>query len=236
MRYSRLASETENARDEREALRLAEIELMEHRDHVAAQRRALSSPTPVEDYVFDEGPKDLATGDDPVTTVRLSELFTGSDRPVVVYHFMYGKAQRDPCPMCTMWIDGFNGVARHLAHNMDFVVVAATDVATLRSYARDQRWFDLRFLSCGDNTFKYDLGSEDAIGNQDSTISVFSRNRDSVLHTYTTKAQITEDTYERGIDLLSPVWNLLDLLPGGRPPEWYPSLRPHPATTATQET
>ena len=43
--------------------------------------------------------------------VRLSELFTSPDRPLIVYHLMYGKAQTAACPMCTMWIDGFNGVA-----------------------------------------------------------------------------------------------------------------------------
>jgi predicted dithiol-disulfide oxidoreductase (DUF899 family) len=133
-----------------------------------------------------------------------------------------------------MWIDGFNGIARHLAHNMDFAVAAAADLDQLRAYARDQGWHDLRLLSCGDNTFKYDLGSEDEDGNQDSTISVFTRNGDQVLHTYTTKAQITEDNYERGIDLLTPVWNMLDLL-AGRPDSWYPSLRKPPVHTATKE-
>jgi hypothetical protein len=40
---------------------------------------------------------------------------------VVIYHFMYGKKQTNPCPMCTMWIDGYNGVGQHLAQNVDFV-------------------------------------------------------------------------------------------------------------------
>jgi predicted dithiol-disulfide oxidoreductase (DUF899 family) len=50
-------------------------------------------------------------GDTPVSSVRLSELFTGPDRAFTIYHFLYGKKQTSPCPMCTMWIDGFNGVA-----------------------------------------------------------------------------------------------------------------------------
>lgn len=236
MRYTRLPAESAVAVDEREALRVAEIELLQHRERVAAQRRALSEPTEVEDYTFIEGPSDLAAGDEPTGEVRLSELISGEGRPVVIYHFMYGKAQTDPCPLCTMWLDGFNGIARHLAHNMDFAVAAAADPGSLRAYARDQGWHNLRLLSCGDNTFKYDLGSEDADGNQDSTISVFVRGDDGqLLHTYTTKAQITEDNYQRGIDLLTPVWNLLDLLPGGRPDDWYPTLRPEPVRIATKE-
>ena len=38
--------------------------------------------------------------------VRLSELFTGPDRAVVIYHFMYGKKNTKPCPMCTLVING----------------------------------------------------------------------------------------------------------------------------------
>jgi len=34
---------------------------------------------------------------------------------------------------------------------------------------------------------------------------------------------VSDDRRERGIDLLSPVWHLLDLTPGGRA-DWYPSL------------
>jgi hypothetical protein len=36
-----------------------------------------------------------------------------------------------------MWIDGFNGVAYHLAQNIDFVVVAAANPSALREHARN---------------------------------------------------------------------------------------------------
>ena len=38
--------------------------------------------------------------------------------------------------MCTMWIDGYNGVAHHLAQNLDFVIVAAAEPQALREQAR----------------------------------------------------------------------------------------------------
>ena len=38
-------------------------------------------------------------------------LSTPTRRPLIIYHFMYGKNQTLPCPMCTMLIDGFNGIA-----------------------------------------------------------------------------------------------------------------------------
>ena len=119
----------------REELRQAELELMRQREHVAALRRDLPTGLALEDYVFEEGPPLLAAGDTPVTKVRLSELFTSPDRPLIIYHLMYGKQQTSPCPMCTCWVDGFNGVARHLAENVDFAVVAAADPGTLRAHA-----------------------------------------------------------------------------------------------------
>src|SRR5438105_3324529 len=168
MLYTRLAQETDEYRKAREDLRLAEIDLIAHREQVAQLRRDLPSGPVVDDYVFLEGPRDLDAGDEPVREVRLSELFTGPDRALVVYEFMFGKQQTEACPMCTMWIDGFNGVANHIAQNVDLVIVAAADVPTLRAHARSRGWDRLRLLSCGDNTFKYDLGSEDEHGGQDS--------------------------------------------------------------------
>ena len=197
---------------------------MRQRERVAALRRQLPAGTPVTDYLFAEGPARLDDGDDPVSTVRLSGLFTAPDRPLVIYHLMYGKAQRSPCPMCTMWIDGFNGIARHLAPNVDFAVAAAADVGPLRAHARARGWDQLRLLSCAGSTFKYDLGSEDAAGDQESTISVFTLDpAGSPRHFYTAHPYLSRDIKERGIDLLTPAWHVLDLTPPGRD-DWYAQL------------
>src|SRR5580693_2414371 len=98
---------------------------------------------------------------------------------------MYGKRRTEACAMCTAWLDGANGVAHHLAQNLDFAVVAASDVPTLRTFARERGWDKLRLLSAGNSAFKYDLGSEDREGHQDSTISVFTRDTaGNVRHFY----------------------------------------------------
>ena len=137
---------------------------------------------------------------------------------------MYGKKQATPCPMCTMWIDGFNAVAGHLAQNVDFAVAAAAGPAALRAHARTRGWDRVRLLSCGDSTFKYDLGSEDADGGQESTISVFTLDASgSPRHSYTAHPYLSDDISQRGIDLLSPVWHVLDLTPQGRG-DWYAEL------------
>jgi predicted dithiol-disulfide oxidoreductase (DUF899 family) len=224
MFQTRLGKESADYATRREELRVAELELMQHRERVAALRRALPEGTLVEDYEFQRGPADLGAGDAPIGTVRLSELFTAPGRALIVYHLMYGKKQTTPCPMCTMWIDGFDGVVHHVTQNADFAIAAAADPAPLRAHARDRGWTNLTLLSCGDSTFKYDLGSEDEDGEQDSTISVFTRDDDgAVRHFYTGHPRLSDDVNQRGVDLLSPVWNLLDLTPGGRG-DWYASL------------
>jgi predicted dithiol-disulfide oxidoreductase (DUF899 family) len=221
-RQTNLTNESEEYLAKREELRLAEIELMEHRERVAALRRALPQGAALQDYEFLEANFDA--GDDPIHAVKLSELFTAASRPLVIYHLMYGKKQTKPCPMCTMWIDGANGVAQHIAQNIDFAIVAAADPKALRDHARDRGWNNLRLLSAGSNTFKYDLGSEEADGGQDSSVSVFTKDADNtVRHFYTVHPRMAPEIKERGIDLLAPVWNFMDLTPQGRG-EWYASL------------
>lgn len=223
-RHTRLPGESAEYLAAREELRLAEIELMRRGEEVAARRRALPPGPPVDDYVFLEGPADLGAGDEPVREVRLSELFTAPERPLLMYQFMYGKADTDPCPMCTMWIDGFSNIGHHVTRNADFVIAAAADPPVLRQHARDRGWHRLRLLSCGDSTFKYDTGSEDEDGAQDSTVSVFTRDADGTIrHFYSAHPRMSDEIGERGIDLLAPVWPLLDLLPKGRG-DWYPSV------------
>src|SRR6202451_591416 len=152
-RQTNLTSESAEYLEKREQLRLAEIELMKQRERVAELRRHLPEGATLEDYECEEGPHNLNSGDSPVSNVRLSELFTKSDRSLVIYHFMYGKKNSKACPMCTAWIGGVNGIAHHLAQKLDFAVVAAASVPTLRAFAREQGWDKLRLLSAAKNTF-----------------------------------------------------------------------------------
>jgi predicted dithiol-disulfide oxidoreductase (DUF899 family) len=215
VQYTRL-NESDEYQRQREQLRVAELDLIDHVERVAALRRTLPSDTLVDDYEL----IDASSGN----RVLLSELFSTPDRTLVLYHLMYGKAEEAPCPLCTMWIDGYNAVAPHLLQNIDFAVVAAAEPAAINAHAASRGWNNLRLLSAGATTFKYDLGSEEADGAQTEWISVFGLGGDgTVRHLYSKGAQMADDRRERGIDLLSPVWNILDLTPGGRG-EWYPSL------------
>lgn len=221
---NQLTDETDDYAAAREALRLAELELADHRERVAARRRALPLGPRVEDYVLVEGREPLANDDDDGQPVRLSELISRPGRALIVYHLMFGKQQSTPCPMCTMWVDGFNGVACHVAQNADLVIVAAADLVELRAHGRHRGWHDLRLLSANESPFKLDLGSEDQAGNQFSMVSVFALDADGTLrHTYSATPSLSEARSERGIDSLCATWNLLDLTPNGRG-DWYASL------------
>jgi predicted dithiol-disulfide oxidoreductase (DUF899 family) len=224
MRYTNLPSESQEYVAAREALRVAEFELMRQREEVAELRRQLPSGPVLDDYTFLEGSSDVHAADAEVHERRLADLFSGSDRPLIVYHLMYGKAQTDPCPMCTMWVDGFDAIAPHLNQNADLAIVAASSIGALREHGRRRGWNNLRLLSAGSSTFKLDLGSEDEEGKQDPRVSVFTKGRDgAVRHFYTGSPHLDERACERGIDLLCPTWHLLDLTPQGRG-DWYSSL------------
>lgn len=223
-RQTNLTNESAEYLAAREQVRHAEIDLMRARERVAELRRALPPGAEIQDYEFLEGPASLDDSDQPVNKVRLSELFTSPDRSLVIYHLMFGKKQTVPCPMCTAWMDAWNGVAHHLAQNVDVAVVAAAEPATLRAFARERGWDKLRLLSAGDSPFKYDLGSEDQEGNQDSTISVFTKDSDGTLrHFYSGHPWLDPEIKERGIDELNPIWNMMDLTPQGRG-KFYTSL------------
>lgn len=58
-RQTNLTTESEEYLAKREELRLAEIELMTHREKVAELRRALPRGPALQDYEFLEGPADL---------------------------------------------------------------------------------------------------------------------------------------------------------------------------------
>lgn len=107
---------------------------------------------------------------------------------------------------------------------------------TLREHARNRGWRNLRLLSCGDSTFKYDLGSEDEEGNQQSTVSVFTRDGSGqIRHFYTAHPRMAEDIDQRGLDLLCPVWHFMDLTPQGWD-DWYPELEYPTSVAAARQT
>ncbi len=209
-------SDHDSARAE---LLAAEVELMEARERVAEMRRRLPGQ-PIDDYQLTVT---RAGSSEPAQPRRLSELFSDPDRTLVLMQFMLGEAQTSPCPMCSMWADGYNGAAPHLEQRIDFGIVAAADADELRELAEARGWHNLLLVSSAGTSFKTDFGMQDDQGNQWPGVSVFRLDGDGrPVHHYTGGAHLTGDTW-RGVDLLSPVWHFLDLTPEGRG-DWMPSL------------
>lgn len=195
---------TTAATTSRQQLLDAELELMLKREEVAELRRGLPAE-PCDDYVLHDGEKD----------VRLSELLDPGGRPLVLMQFMYGKANTDLCPMCSMWADGYNGTIEHMEQRFDFAVLVAGDVAHMQDVAAQKGWTNIRFLSASDSTLKADLGFESPEGFQSPGVSVFEMKDGTPHHFYSGNAQIDAEHW-RGMDLLSPVWHFMDLTPQGR--------------------
>jgi predicted dithiol-disulfide oxidoreductase (DUF899 family) len=196
------------------ALLHQERALREHAEQVAAARRALPPGPVLDDYRFAE-----ETADGRRLEPRLVDLF-GEHRTLVVYHLMFPKGAAAACPMCSMWVDGLQGVHRHLAQHTALAVVAGAEPADLRAWGLARGWQDLRLLSCGATAFNRDLGAETDAGDPRPAFTVLLREGSDVRFCYTVHASFPPDGAERGIDLLSPVWQVLDLLPQGRG-GWY---------------
>ena len=216
--------ESDEYRKLRDQLLEAEVALKDQRERVAVLRRQLPTGALVEtDYVFREGPTDIRDASHAnFRDVRLSELFTPVKDRLIIDHMMWAAKDKLPCPMCNLWADGYAAIAPHVSNKVNFALVAKVDLAALRDWARRRGWDKIRLLSSHDNTFNQDfLMEEEGNGKQRPGVSVFSRAANGKIHHFYTTEATLGPGHHRGIDLFSPVWNLLDLLPEGRE-NWMP--------------
>jgi predicted dithiol-disulfide oxidoreductase (DUF899 family) len=212
----------EGASMEHRAARLALAEeeqaLSDQVEAVAARRRTLPPGPRLDDYQLTAAPLDLAPDGEP-RPVRLTDLFGGHDE-LVVYHLMFHPDDDAACAMCSLWVDGLHGVAHHLTRRAGLAVIAKAPVDKLAAWGRRRGWRGLPLVSAYDSTFAGDVGAEAAGGGMVPAFSVFVRDGDDVRHAYIQSADFG-DGRERGIDRMSAVWNVFDLLPSGRG-DWLP--------------
>jgi predicted dithiol-disulfide oxidoreductase (DUF899 family) len=227
---TRFPGESDEYRTARDQLLNAEIELRRAIERVAAQRRALplGGSVPV-DYVFEEA----ADGRE----VNFFELFAPGKDTLVIYSFMFPRYSGDnrpgpttgetarlpvaetPCPSCTSILDSLDGAAVHLAQPLNLVVVAKTDPARIRDFARDRGWHRLRLLSSRNNSYNRDYHAESPDGEQAPILNVFTRAGDTFQHRWATElmfASREEGEDPRHVDSIWPIWNVLDMTPDGR--------------------
>ena len=167
-------------------------------------------------YVFD-GPGGRET---------LAELFEGESQ-LVVYHFMFGPDWKEGCPHCSFWSDHYDAMIPHLkARGVSFAVISRAPLAEIKPFKKRMGW-RFKWLSSSKNDFNYDfhasfrpeeIASGEVFYNYEKIamggmtdregISVFFKRKKDMFHTYS--------TFARGIDMVNPTYQFLDLVPKGR--------------------
>ena len=219
----RFPGESESYRNARNELLAAEAELRRNIEAVAVKRRSLPLGGKLpEDYVFHE------IGDDSAARkIRLSELFAEGKDTLIIYSYMYGPKMAEPCPTCTSILDALDGEAPHIAQHTNLAVIAKSPITRIREFAKARGWRNLRLLSSADCAYNRDYHAETPDGNQDSALNVFIRRDGATHHFYSTELQFAPSNPgqdPRHVDLIWPLWNLLDLTPEGRGEKWHPRL------------
>jgi predicted dithiol-disulfide oxidoreductase (DUF899 family) len=219
-------NESPSYREAREKLLTLEIQARRAVEEAAKARRALPLGGKVpEDFVFQECD---AGGN--VRDVKLSELFTPPLTTLVIYSYMFGPKRKEPCPMCTNWLDGLNGVEQHTRQRAAFVVSAQSSAKRLYDWGRARGW-KLRMVSAANNRYNsLYVPSDNGEGDMAAT-TVFTKRDDGIYHTYSVELSQSDPGQDsRGADLLNPTFNFFDLTPEGRG-MFYTSLH-YPETPA----
>jgi predicted dithiol-disulfide oxidoreductase (DUF899 family) len=195
-----------------------EKELTRRSDELARERRELPWVRIDEEYSFQsaDGPK------------KLADLFDGRSQ-LLVYHLMFGPEDSVPCIGCSYTADNIDGAVFHLAHHdVTLVAVSRAPLDKLMAYQRRSGWrfpwvsafgtdFNLDFsvfteearrTGTGFNFGTARLAHLDLRDTELHGLSAFALDDRVVYHTYS--------CYDRGTDVLSVTWQLLDRAPKGR--------------------
>jgi predicted dithiol-disulfide oxidoreductase (DUF899 family) len=211
----RFPNESAEYRKARNSLIVAEIELRRAIERVAAQRRALPDGGEI--------PKDFEFSGEK-GTVRLSELF-GDNRTLLVYSMMYGPQRKGPCPMCTSFLNSWNGTAINLKQRVAVVVTARSPIDRLVHYKSQRAYTNLPFVS--DSSGEYTRTFVNAEDADVPGFSVFTKRDGKVHHFYSGEmnGEMADPGQDpRGAPDADPLWLMLDMTPEGRGGKWYPEI------------
>lgn len=206
----------------RKELLAKEKEFTRLRDELSRKRREMPWEKVEKEYVFEC----------PNGRESLSDLFDGRSQ-LIVYHFMFGPDWKEGCPSCSFLADTFDGPRVHLAQrDTTFVAVSRAKLPQIEAFQKRMGWHFKWVSSFGsDFNFDYQVSAkpdENTRGkvyyNYDYTefpsderpgLSVFYKSEDGqIFHTYS--------SYARGLDILLPTYNFLDMTAKGRDEEGLP--------------
>src|SRR5262245_55789111 len=202
--------ESARYRSARNKLLASEIALRRKLEAVAGERRKLPLGGALkEDYVFEgaDGP------------IRFSGLFAAGKDTLLVYNFMFGPNMEAACPYCTSILDAVDRAAPHITQRVNLAIVARSPMARVSSFARERGWQHLRLLSSAANSYNRDYHGESEAGDQWPMMNVFVRRNGRIHHTWGSEmffAPADRGQDPRHVDLIWPIWQLIDLTPDGR--------------------
>lgn len=132
---------------------------------------------------------------------RLSDLF-GNKRDMLLVHNM-GRS----CPYCTLWADGFNGVAHHLQNRAAFVLSTPDEPGVAREFSESRDW-RYPVVSIAGTTLAQDLGFSPEPGKYMPGVSALRKDDQGTIRR-------TGMSFFGPGDDFCPVWPLFDLLKDG---------------------
>lgn len=205
---------------ERKELLAAEEQAAEALARVRERRRDLPAVRMEKEYLFDG----------PAGKVSLLDIFEGR-RQLIIQHFMFDPAWDAGCPVCSYQADNVGSLAHLHARNTTFAAISRAPIAKIEAFRQRMGWSFPWYSSLGsDFNYDFNVTHDEAVApiewnfrtkqelidmgdawaarpGEQGGVSVFYRDGDSVLHTYTgfTIAELlcTTDQY-------------LDLTPLGR--------------------
>jgi predicted dithiol-disulfide oxidoreductase (DUF899 family) len=178
--------------------------------------------------------------------VRLSEMFGPGKDTLLIYSFMFPRDPGDdrpgpaggksallkldegPCPSCVALIDQLDAAAEHANPLVNLAVVAKAPLPRVLTFGEERGWRRLRLLSSAANTYNRDYLAETEEGFQRPMLNVFHRESEAIRHFWGSElfyAPTDPGQDPRHVGTIEPFWNLLDLTPEGRPPDWDEQLR-----------
>lgn len=220
---ARQPHESAEYRQAREALLAEEIELNRHIARVAAQRRALPPGGEVKgDYQF-QGEASSVQGANPVGF----EALFGDQDTLFVYNWMYGPKRVRPCPMCTALLSCLNGNADHIRQRIALAIVGLSPIERQIAFKVERGWNNLPMYADVNGQFSRDYHAVMDDGTDTAAYNVFTRADGVIRHFW--GAELGFESADPGKDPatepdLMVLWNVLDLTPGGRGTDWYPSI------------
>jgi len=209
--------EDESYTKARKSLLAEEIDLRRRMTRVAEQRRQLPPGPLMKDYLFKD-----ADG----AELGLAELF-GDHDTLVTYFWMYGPDRERPCPMCTNWLGAVNGNGNDIKQRVALKILGRSPVERQRAFAQERGWQALDFVQTVGDDYARDFRLLNADGSENPALAVFKRNGSGIRLFW--KSEMTAEMADPGQDPrdapdIASLWSILDLTPGGRGTDWYPSL------------